>query len=144
MTLAAEIVRFLDGASDLTPADVADVAAVLILVSGKPPENAQERAILDQFSARAGLGGDNSDGEIARHIIAYFEGRPSLRLVTVLGQLVREELANAPARKDFAAIIGQAASLGTVLGGGERPAGTVPAGPGARFTVPSKLDKPSD
>ncbi|OGQ23702.1 MAG: hypothetical protein A2138_11805 [Deltaproteobacteria bacterium RBG_16_71_12] len=136
MALGGELARFIEG-SGLLPDDVADVTAVLLLLGGAPPVDPIERAVVEEFFRRAELSGLSPD-ELGPRIAAHFAGRPSLSLVLNLGRLVREDLGATPTVEALGAVIGTSAGARSVLGGGVRPPGTVPAGPGARFSMPAK------
>lgn len=136
MAVGGELARFIES-SGLAPDDVADVTAVLLLLGGAPPVDPIERALVEELFARAGLTGLAPD-QLGPRIASYFAGRPSLALVLNLGRLVREELAAAPSLEALGAVIGSSEGARSVLGGGVRPPGTIPAGPAARFAMPDK------
>lgn len=139
MALENALARFLAGAPNLSRDDVEDVTAVLIILSGAPVDDARELAVVTAFGARAGIDGDAPE-QLGARIAAYFESRASIALVSALIQLVREDAASgALDAHAIGAVIGRAAGVTGVLGGGTRPEGTVPAGPAARFAAAKKL-----
>lgn len=119
--------------------DVEDFLAFLLLL--RPPAGGLDdaaAALLGRFASRAGVqpGGGERDARAA--IDAWFVAHPvNADIVAAVHAIARETL-GAGVSDDVGRALGAfaAAPLPTgVLGGGERPKGTVPAGPMARFQV---------
>jgi hypothetical protein len=121
---------------DFSREDVGDVAALLMLLEDRLPEDARELELVEKLVNGAELSGVSDPAEIMARLDRYFAGRPTERLFTQIAQLGREALASGASGSDgnYGALIGGKA-IASVLVRGERPAGSVPAGPGARFAV---------
>ena len=143
MSLDAEVARFIDRTGGLTREDVEDVTAVLILLAGEPAQSTVEQEALEHFVERAALTADLPADQLATRVAAYLHSRPSLKLVSALGVLMREDLAQgADPSRAIADLLASPAGRTGVLGGGKRPQGTVAAGPGAQFALLAKVPKP--
>ena len=113
--------------------DVEDLLALMIL--SNPPEQLDDDAaeLVGRFATRAGLAPGAGAEDVRAAIARYLKDKPpSEPLVAALHALARDHALDSD--------VGAAAQrfTGVLGGGGERPQGTVPAGPMARFLVDSK------
>lgn len=97
--------------------------------------------LLGLFAAQAGIDPDDSEEQRAEAVRRYYEQHPiHPELLKAFQDFVRSELTAGDADKAraFGAFQGflDEPRARSALGGGSRPAGTVPAGPLARFSRP--------
>lgn len=139
MSTLAELLGAIRGTATVEQAE--DVVALLLL---RNPVNLQAdgRALLARYSARAGLDPSLTSEQLEAAVARYLEGHPLNPTVVAAFKAVAQRLVeeNAPHAADVAvalSMVGGETSK-TPLGGGVRPAGTVPAGPAARFKMDPK------
>lgn len=124
--------------------DVEDLLAVVIL-SFPPEERAldeESTLLLGRFAERAGVRGQLAPADAMAAVEAYLVEHPlDPPLLEAATRVAREHLAEGGAAGDLLARFTAEKRAG-VLGGGQRPAGTVPAGPLARFLVDVKKPPP--
>lgn len=126
--------------------DVEDFLAVLVLTrpAPQPPLDDDAALLVGRFAARAGIARGSSAADARAGIDAYLAHKPlSEAVITAVHALARERAASATGTDvgdALARFAGETAPTGVLGGGGERPKGTVPAGPMARFVVDKKRE----
>jgi len=136
-----------DGAFRVPDEEVKDLLAMMLLAALAGGDDAAlspgEEAILLDFGLRAGLQGDEDAAAVQQAIAAYLAQRPfDPRLAQAAEQAARglaSEAGSARVGQAFVDFMGKAKKM-EALEQSERPAGTIPAGPAARFqlNVPTK------
>lgn len=137
--------RLLDADGDaFAPEQIEDLLALALLAHppeerGEPDERRTE--LLGRFFLRAGLGAGASAAQVQAGVSAYFSANPpSQTLVEKMRDLVMELVETGALEESsaFARFMGNAP--GGVLDTGERPEGTIPAGPLAAFQAQKKKE----
>jgi hypothetical protein len=119
--------------------NVEDFIAVLLIM--KPPAHLDDDAaeLLGRFALRAGIASGADAATAGAAIDAYLAQSPlSERVVAAMHALAREVVLGGSDVDNALASFAKSAAPTGVLGGGERPAGTIAAGPMARFLVDKK------
>jgi hypothetical protein len=126
----------------VTREDVEDFVALALL--NMPPEERKldDAAImvLGHFAQRAGIALGAAEKDMLAAVGKYLEQHPPKQeLWGALARIAREELARGGAVGGaLGKVTGAASATGPLGGNGERPEGSTPAGPLARFLVQPK------